>query len=217
MALWLQGKVMMKEQHTERENKWHDANLKSQAPALAVILKLVSRNNPNGSHGGLSVGAEIQSIFIYYVATLLIFPLFYGHSYYDLSITWLLDVFASNQGYEVMAGSFNMAMYFICCSIINVFCIAYLGCKLLLDYQNASHITKILSVIYCLLFINNMAIAVDAFERPYPWPALIAVDDLINGNSEWLVPIGIADLILMPICVLCIAAKGLVSKSDGRH
>lgn len=180
----------MNVQLIERGTKWFDANLRSQEKKTEDTVRHQSKCFVG--QGWRKMKNELESILIYYVAMFSIFPLSYG--FHDSALNY-------------QAGSVSLAIYFLSCALITLFCLSYVAIKLLLDSKNATRITKALSVIYFLLIINNVFMAVDAIEHMEQWTALDTLDTLINGSSDWLIPVGLADLVLIVIGVLCLRKR----------
>ena len=181
----------MNVQHTERDTKWQFVSLRNRDVAQADTQK-PAPSNGSKSQGWHQMKPELTSLVIYYAATLFLFPMFYG--FYD-------------PNFEYLSGSFNLAAYRFICSLIPLFCMAYLACKLLLDSQNATRITKILSVVYFGLVINNVVMAIDAVENLEQWIALDNLDTFIHGSSDWIIPFGASDFALVTLGVLCLLRR----------
>ena len=186
---------MNKQLINKGRKEWHDANqsatTQKQSPKrkrslLSILLRLVDK-----SPKSRQVNSNLASIFIYYLVTLPLYPLFYG--FHDPDV-------------EVYASQFSFSMYLMTCSLAPLLAMTYVAYSLLFDSQFSLQITKILACGYFLLVVNNVIMAI-AVHDDLAWSALDSIDTFINGNSEWWFPFGAADVLLMGVTVVCLLIK----------
>jgi hypothetical protein len=118
-------------------------------------------------------------------------------------LTWLLypAFFAFEQ---VDAGMISLALYYLSCALISSLAIVYIFYSVIFTSCHSSSYQKATALVLLLITIDNVIMAADAITNPYVNKTLDFVDTIIQGSSDWFVPIGLSDILLIVILIKCL-------------
>lgn len=162
---------------TKREDKWHDQKQRSQAVKKPrTPRKEIKRNTDNFQ--------VLCNIALYYLAT----------SATSIYFTDLPAIpFINALSPDVYLSVFDLMAYFLCASMVSLFCLAIIACKKLLTTQKTTIELKLVSVAYFIAVIMNVALMLDAKNTEVvSW--LYELDDIAQT---------VIDLILVSVGALC--------------
>lgn len=169
----------MNVRHTEREDKCADRLVK-------LVKRVLVALRPRNSNQSILV-----STFAYWGMT----QWFYFSSFGVDALQYIFK----------LDSHINAAYYFINSlfpigSILIIFTACYI------NLEPPSKLEKITVFVLALLVLDNVVMGIDAIVNLEPWPALNEIDVFIQGNPEWIIPIGASDWILIGICLVCLTS-----------
>lgn len=168
----------MNAQHTERENKWPVVKVKNLVAKALAALKLSN-----------SRSSILVSIFAYWGLVEWFFFFLFG-----------IDALK----FDIEQDSYHLALYYFINSLFPLISIAIIFTACLLYIKKSSKLQKFTCVVLLFLVLDNVAMGIDAIFNLGHWIALEKIDLFIQGDPEWVFPIGASDWVLIGICLVCL-------------
>lgn len=115
--------------------------------------------------------------------------------------------------YNTLQDSYNLAFYYYSCatipalSILIIFTLCKISCKIM------SRLQSFTCGIMAFLAIENVIMGLDAIINLDDSPVLYAIDEFIQGDPSWWLPIGASDILLVGILMTCLISYVLPSDS----